>query len=168
MKLRNVVVLSAIALAAQGCGKRDEAVVPADAVVTHDEAAAEAAAAALPQEEVEGTALSEDAPAATMQSNAGGAATSPGAQRSGKTVTGTLQGIEIGDNVYVSVRLSDGTDANYLCGAQQCSDWADAEGIPGDLAGRTVTIELGAGQQVDGSGNVMGEMEEALSITVAP
>jgi hypothetical protein len=163
MKVRNVVILAAVALAVQACGNKDEAVVPADAVVTHDEAAAEAAAAAMPQEEVDGTALAEGATAGSAESKSG-----QKAQSSNTTVTGTLQGIEVGDNVYVSIKLPDSTDASYLCGAQQCGDWVDAGGLPANLAGKTVTIELGTGQQVDGSGNVMGEMEEALSITVAP
>lgn len=168
MKVRNVLFLAAIALAAQACGNKGEAVVPADAVVTHDEAAAEAAAAAMPQEEVDSNARAEGAAAVTAQGKSGEAATSIKAQGSSKTVTGTLQGIEVGDNVYVSIKLSDGTDANYLCGAQQCGDWVDAGGLPDNLAGKTVTIELGTGQQVDGSGNLRGEMEEALSITVTP
>jgi predicted small lipoprotein YifL len=162
MKVRNIVVLAAIALAAQACGQKDEAVVPAEAVVTADEATAEAAAAAMPEEEVDAT--TDGAMAATD----GDTTVNLKVQRSIKTVTGMLQGIEVGDNMYVKVKLADGTDATYLCGANQCQGWMEAGGLPGNLAGKTVTIDLGKGQQVDGEGTVMGEMDEALSITVAP
>ncbi|MCU0881211.1 MAG: hypothetical protein MUF14_00915 [Hyphomonadaceae bacterium] len=167
MNRPSVVLLAALICLAQACGPNNEATEKraetADQTVTpEDEAAAEAAALAMPQEEVtEGDAASDDAGGASPDED-GASFQMTGTM----TVTGTLTSIEVGDNMYVQIKNRDGTELNALCEAEQCQGWMEAGALPASLVGKSVTATVTMGEQVDGGGNTMGAFPAVTAITI--
>ncbi len=82
---------------------------------------------------------------------------------------GVIKGFECGDNCYLTVTSSAGEEVTGLCVAAECGPWNDVTQIPEEMIGKAVSITTGTGQQVDGSGNVMGEMIsfEAIHLQVS-
>lgn len=155
MKRPGIALLAAMICLAQACGPKSEAPAAsaedaASVVTPEDEAAAEAAAMAMPQEEVgEG-----EGDSGAVETAAAG------------TVTGALVSVEAGDNFYVTIRKSDGEELTALCQADPCQGWMDAGALPAALVGKPVSATVATGEQVDGSGNVMGSFPAVTAITV--
>lgn len=75
----------------------------------------------------------------------------------GKTLTGAIVRFECGDNCYLVVKDARGKETTGMCEAKACEPWFERQAIPKKLIGKSVTVGLGRGKQVDGEGNVMGE-----------
>lgn len=74
-----------------------------------------------------------------------------------QSVTGTIRKFECGDNCYLTIKVKRGKELTGLCTADACRPWNEQAAMPRKLIGRKVLVTLGTGQQVDGSGNVMGD-----------
>lgn len=75
-----------------------------------------------------------------------------------RTITGTIRGFECGDNCYLTIVDRKKTEQVGLCAAPECESWNTQTAMPFRYQGKRVTVTVGQGQQVDDSGNVMGEM----------
>lgn len=75
-----------------------------------------------------------------------------------RTITGTIRGFECGDNCYLTILDSKKAEQVGLCAAPECKDWNEKAAMPLRFKGKRVTVIVGTGQQLDGSGIVMGEM----------
>lgn len=86
----------------------------------------------------------------------------------GKSRTRTLEGIitsyECGDNCYLTITDLHGQDHTGLCGASICELWGKDESSFSRYKGKKVRITVDKGQQVNGEGEVMGEMDEFVKI----
>ena len=89
----------------------------------------------------------------------GDSASSKPSKASSKTLTGKISGYECGDNCYLTVKDSQGTEHSGLCTASACDKWNENAEMPASFIGKKVKVSVGRGKQVDGSGNVMGEMD---------
>jgi uncharacterized protein len=89
----------------------------------------------------------------------GDSASSKSSKASSKTLTGKISGYECGDNCYLTVKDSQGTEHSGLCTASACDKWNENAEMPASFIGKKVKVSVGRGKQVDGSGNVMGEMD---------
>lgn len=74
----------------------------------------------------------------------------------GDKLAGQIGSFECGDNCYLTIVGEGGTDLTGLCAAPQCEAWNTEVMIPADQIGRSVLVTVGTGEQVDGSGTVMG------------
>lgn len=73
----------------------------------------------------------------------------------------TLTGFSCGDNCYLE--FTDGDEAKTaLCRASQCSEWADAQTLPGALKGKRAFARFGTGNQVDAAGTVMSRKYQTI------
>ncbi|UVK42138.1 hypothetical protein BPNPMPFG_003790 [Mesorhizobium sp. AR07] len=75
-----------------------------------------------------------------------------------RKITGTIRGFECGDNCYLTIVDRKKTEQVGLCAAPVCESWNEQTVMPSRYKGKRVTVMVGQGQQVDDSGNVMGEM----------
>ncbi|WP_232375613.1 hypothetical protein [Mesorhizobium comanense] len=75
-----------------------------------------------------------------------------------RTITGTIRGFECGDNCYLTILDRNKAEQVGLCAAPECKSWNEQTAMPSRYKGKRVAVTVGQGQQVDGSGNVMGEM----------
>ena len=82
-----------------------------------------------------------------------------------RTVSGTIAGYECGDNCYLTIRTAKGEELTGLCFAKACEPWNEVAEMPRKYLGKRIEARVGTGQQIDGSGNVMGEMDAFTSIT---
>lgn len=73
-------------------------------------------------------------------------------------ITGTIRGFECGDNCYLTIVDRKKAEQVGLCSAPECESWNEQTAMPSRYKGKRVTVTVGQGQQVDDSGNVMGEM----------
>ncbi|RUX90722.1 hypothetical protein EN935_33705 [Mesorhizobium sp. M7D.F.Ca.US.004.03.1.1] len=73
-------------------------------------------------------------------------------------ITGTIRGFECGDNCYLTLVDRKKAEQVGLCSAPECESWNEQTVMPSHYKGKRVTVTVGQGQQVDDSGNVMGEM----------
>ena len=85
---------------------------------------------------------------------------------SGTTLTGTIASYECGDNCYLTVRDTQDKDHVALCTAPLCDSWNETGTLPADYQNKKVTVSLGKDKQYDAAGNVMGEMDAFIAITV--
>jgi hypothetical protein len=74
----------------------------------------------------------------------------------GDKLAGQIGSFECGDNCYLTIVTDDGTDLTGLCMAPECEPWNAEVAIPQDLIGADVLVTVGAAEQYDGSGTVMG------------
>lgn len=83
-----------------------------------------------------------------------------------KVVTGTISGFECGDNCYLTIVDKQGKEHTGLCSAEPlCEKIMTATGDNlGGYKGKKVKVTVGTGQQVDGSGTVMGTMDAFVKI----
>ena len=86
-------------------------------------------------------------------------ATSKPSKATSKSLTGKISGYECGDNCYLTIKDSQGTEHSGLCTASACDKWNENAEMPNSFIGKKVTVTVGRGNQVDGSGNSMGEMD---------
>ena len=89
----------------------------------------------------------------------------PATQAIGKTLTGTIESYECGDNCYLTVKDEQGTEHVALCTAPQCDSWNEVAAMPNSFLKKKVQISFGRAKQYDGAGNEMGEMDAFDSIT---
>lgn len=75
-----------------------------------------------------------------------------------RRITGTIGAFECGDNCYLTIVDSRKAEQVGLCAAPECESWNERTVMPSRYKGKRVTVTVGQGQQVDDSGNVMGEM----------
>ncbi|SDA77560.1 hypothetical protein [Mesorhizobium qingshengii] len=75
-----------------------------------------------------------------------------------RKITGTIRGFECGDNCYLTIVDRKKAEQVGLCAAPECESWNEQTVMPSRYKGKRVTVTVGQGQQVDDSGNVMGEM----------
>jgi hypothetical protein len=75
-----------------------------------------------------------------------------------RKITGTVRGFECGDNCYLTIVDRKKIEQVGLCAAPECESWNEQTVMPSRYMGKRVTVTVGQGQQVDDSGNVMGEM----------
>ncbi|QPC90516.1 hypothetical protein GA829_07875 [Mesorhizobium sp. INR15] len=75
-----------------------------------------------------------------------------------RTITGSIRGFECGDNCYLTIVDRKKAEQVGLCAAPECQSWNEQTAMPSRYKGKRVTVTVGQGQQVDDSGNVMGEM----------
>ena len=75
-----------------------------------------------------------------------------------KTITGKIRSFECGDNCYLTIVDRKKVEQVGLCSAPECESWNDQTAMPSRYKGKRVTVTVEQGQQVDDSGNVMGEM----------
>jgi hypothetical protein len=75
-----------------------------------------------------------------------------------RTITGTIRSFECGDNCYLTIVDRKKAEQVGLCSAPECESWNAQTVMPSRYKGKSVTVTVGQGQQVDDSGNVMGEM----------
>lgn len=75
-----------------------------------------------------------------------------------RKITGTIRGFECGDNCYLTIVDRKKAEQVGLCSAPECESWNEQTVMPSRYKGKRVTVTVGQGQQVDDSGNVMGEM----------
>lgn len=75
-----------------------------------------------------------------------------------RRITGTIRGFECGDNCYLTIVDGKKAEQVGLCAAPECESWNELTVMPSRYKGKRVTVTVGQGQQVDDSGNVMGEM----------
>ncbi|WGZ90444.1 MAG: SH3 domain-containing protein [Candidatus Thiocaldithrix dubininis] len=76
-----------------------------------------------------------------------------------KTLSGKIAAYECGDNCYLTIKDSQGTEHSGLCTASACDKWNENAEMPSSFIGKKVKITVGRGKQVDGAGNIMGEMD---------
>ena len=76
-----------------------------------------------------------------------------------KSLTGKIAAYECGDNCYLTIKDSQGTEHSGLCTASACDKWNENAEMPNSFIGKKVKVTVGRGNQVDGSGNIMGEMD---------
>lgn len=72
-------------------------------------------------------------------------------------LTGVIQSFECGDNCYLTIRLKNGKENTGLCVADVCEPWLERAEMPRRFIGKRVRVTVSAGQQVDGSGDAMGD-----------
>jgi len=75
-----------------------------------------------------------------------------------RKITGTIRGFECGDNCYLTIVDRKKVEQVGLCAAPECGSWNEQTAMPSRYKGKRVTVTVGQGQQVDDSGNLMGEM----------
>ncbi|QKC86050.1 hypothetical protein EB232_07010 [Mesorhizobium sp. NZP2077] len=75
-----------------------------------------------------------------------------------RTITGTIRGFECGDNCYLTIVDRKKVEQVGLCAAPECESWNEQTAMPSRYKGKRVIVAVGQGQQVDDSGNLMGEM----------
>lgn len=75
-----------------------------------------------------------------------------------RTITGSIRSFECGDNCYLTIVDSKKAEQVGLCAAPECASWNEEAAMPSRYKGKRVKVTVGQGQQVDDSGNVMGEM----------
>ncbi|CCV11097.1 hypothetical protein [Mesorhizobium sp. STM 4661] len=75
-----------------------------------------------------------------------------------RKITGTIRDFECGDNCYLTIVDRKKVEQVGLCSAPECESWNNQTAMPSRYKGKRVTVTVGQGQQVDDSGNVMGEM----------
>ncbi len=80
-------------------------------------------------------------------------------------LTGRISSFECGDNCYLTIIEASGTEHTGLCTASACDPWNANTAMPAEYKNRKVKVGVGTGQQVDGSGAVVGEMDAFESIT---
>jgi hypothetical protein len=85
-----------------------------------------------------------------------------------RKVTGKITGFECGDNCYLNIKTSVGEEISGLCEARTCRPWNENAAMPKAMIGRKVSATVGTGQQVDGSGNVMGEFASFKALKLLP
>lgn len=82
-----------------------------------------------------------------------------------KTITGTINDFESADNFYLTIVDPQGKRHTALCLADLCEEFMmAADENLGGYKGKKVRVTLGTGQQVDGSGQIMGAMEAFTQI----
>jgi hypothetical protein len=84
-----------------------------------------------------------------------------------KSVGGIIIGYECGDNCYLTIKTKAGKEITALCAADGCQAWNEQASIPEKFIGRSVKVTIGVGQQLDGSGNEMGEFPAFTKVVVA-
>lgn len=80
------------------------------------------------------------------------------------TATGKIKEFSCGDNCYLTITPDKGEDLTGLCSAPACEPWNAEAVMPDDQIGRKVKVTIEMGQQVDGSGNVMGDFQSFVAI----
>jgi hypothetical protein len=78
--------------------------------------------------------------------------------------SGKIVRFECGDNCYLIIKTRAGKEVTGLCVAKTCQPWNEVAKMPEKYVGRRVAVTMGAGQQIDGSGNVMGDFLSFTSI----
>jgi hypothetical protein len=86
-------------------------------------------------------------------------AATPAVASETETLDGVIKSYECGDNCYLTITTDAGEERSGLCAAPACQPWNEVAEMPADQIGRAVTVMVGVGRQVDGSGNDMGEFE---------
>jgi hypothetical protein len=81
-----------------------------------------------------------------------------------KVVSGKIVRFECGDNCYLIIKTRAGKEVTGLCVAKTCQPWNEVAKMPEKYVGRRVAVTMGTGQQIDGSGNVMGDFLSFTSI----
>ena len=82
-----------------------------------------------------------------------------------ETAEGTIKEFSCGDNCYLTITpASGGEDLTGLCSAPACEPWNSETVMPDDQIGRKVKVKIEMGEQVDGSGTVMGEFPSFVTI----
>ncbi len=81
------------------------------------------------------------------------------------SATGKIKEFSCGDNCYLTITPdAGGEDLTGLCSAPACEAWNAETVMPDDQIGRKVKVTIEMGQQVDGSGNVMGDFPSFVAI----
>lgn len=83
-----------------------------------------------------------------------------------KDLLGTIVKFECGDNCYLTIVDNKGTEHTALCTVDPlCEKLMTATGDNlGGYKGKKVKVVVGTGQQLDGSGTVMGTMDSFVKI----
>jgi hypothetical protein len=81
-----------------------------------------------------------------------------------RTLVGVIAGYECGDNCYLTIRDKKGEEHAGLCAAPECEPWNAEAQLPETFMGKRVEVTVGVGDQVDGSGTVMGQMDAFTKI----
>lgn len=97
---------------------------------------------------------------------AGGAAAAALPAFAADTVSGTIKAYECGDNCYLTIATEAGEELVGLCAASACDPWNEEAAMPDAMVGKSVTVTVEMGQQVDGEGNVMGEFPSFVTVDV--
>lgn len=86
-----------------------------------------------------------------------------------RTVVGTISGYECGDNCYLTITDSKGKAHVGLCSARSlCTSWNADAAMPESYKGKKVTVTIGKGTLLTGSGQVAGTMDAFTSIQMMP
>jgi len=99
---------------------------------------------------------------------------SPGNDDVGKTTQIRITGFECGDNCYpnfspLGANQPASDPQSALCTVGACEDWFMEQDMPASFIGRTATVTLGIGSQVDNAGTVMSsDFPEIKSLVIDP
>ena len=83
-----------------------------------------------------------------------------------RTLTGTIETYDCGDNCYLTIKNEQGQQHTGLCTAPVCEPWNAIAEMPASFLHKRVQITVGTGTQIDGAGNVMGYMDAFDGITI--
>ncbi|WP_394754865.1 hypothetical protein [Crenothrix sp.] len=82
-----------------------------------------------------------------------------------KVIKGTISQFESADNFYLTILDKKGKPHTALCNADLCEKLMMATGNNlGGYKGKKVRVIVGTGNQIDGSGRVMGTMDAFVKI----
>lgn len=81
-----------------------------------------------------------------------------------RTFEGTITSYDCGDNCYLTITDLQGQEQTGLCGASICELWGEDESSFSRYQGKKVRITVDKGEQINGEGEVMGEMDAFVKI----
>lgn len=81
-----------------------------------------------------------------------------------RTFEGTITSYDCGDNCYLTITDLQGQEQTGLCGASICKLWGENESSFSRYQGKKVRITVDKGEQINGEGDVMGEMDAFVKI----
>ncbi len=83
-------------------------------------------------------------------------------------LNGRIAEFVCGDNCYLTVVDDFGKKHDGLCVAPACAPWNKAAAMPRGLIGKQVSVKVGMGVQIDGSGTEKGRMLSFRDLTLLP
>lgn len=81
-----------------------------------------------------------------------------------RTFEGTITSYDCGDNCYLTITDLQGQEQTGLCGASICELWGENESSFSRYQGKKVRITVDKGEQINGEGEVMVEMDAFVKI----
>src|SRR4051812_34982300 len=85
-----------------------------------------------------------------------------------KAIEGKVKSFACGDNCYLTISTMYGGDIVALCIARECGPWNFFSNIPREYIGKKVTVTVGVGNRIDGSGDFVDRAIAFTSVTFLP